>query len=192
MALEWLWTNNSIWTLTCKSSSCTFEASQGRHGHTAAKIIPEVLLALEHSVALSLHTHSLGAHTHVAAYTHTHTLSPQYTQTHTVSHAHTVSRNDTYKSIVFSTHIHCTCSPDMCISKECQENPIFTNLNKKGFEHIQLPAKLLDHFLRTNKHNINQWQLLCARSSKQANLSNFDAKLAWAHWQRQANETRRC
>ena len=37
--------------------------------------------------------------------------------------------------------------------------PIFTNL-KKMFEHIELPAKLLDHFLRSNKNNINQSILL--------------------------------
>jgi len=37
--------------------------------------------------------------------------------------------------------------------KKCQEKPIFTNLNKI-FQHIELPAKLLD-FLRRNKSNIN-------------------------------------
>jgi len=31
---------------------------------------------------------------------------------------------------------------------------IFMNL-KKRFEHIELPAKLLDYFLRSNKSNIN-------------------------------------
>jgi len=31
---------------------------------------------------------------------------------------------------------------------------IFTNL-KKSIEHIELPAKLLDYFLRSNKSNIN-------------------------------------
>jgi len=39
-----------------------------------------------------------------------------------------------------------------------RKNPIFTNL-KKRFEHIELPAKLLDYFLRSNKSNINQFQL---------------------------------
>ena len=38
---------------------------------------------------------------------------------------------------------------------KCQKKPIFTNL-KKRFEHIELPAKLLDYFLRSNKSNINQ------------------------------------
>ena len=33
--------------------------------------------------------------------------------------------------------------------------PIFTDL-KNRFEHIKLPAKLLDYFLRSNKSNINQ------------------------------------
>jgi len=35
------------------------------------------------------------------------------------------------------------------------QKPIFMNL-KKRFEHIELPAKLLDYFLRSNKSNINQ------------------------------------
>ena len=43
-----------------------------------------------------------------------------------------------------------------CIhKKKCQKKPIFTNL-KNAFEHIELPAKLLDYFLRSNKSNINQ------------------------------------
>ena len=36
-----------------------------------------------------------------------------------------------------------------------QEYPIFTNL-KKRFKHIELPAKLLDYFLRSNESNIHQ------------------------------------
>jgi len=39
--------------------------------------------------------------------------------------------------------------------KNVTKKPIFTNL-KKRFEHIELPAKLLDYFLRRNKSNINQ------------------------------------
>jgi len=39
---------------------------------------------------------------------------------------------------------------------KCQDNPIFTNLKKERFEHIEVPAKLLDYFLRSNKSNINQ------------------------------------
>jgi len=39
--------------------------------------------------------------------------------------------------------------------KKNQKKTIFTNL-KNRFEHIELPAKLLDYFLRSNKSNINQ------------------------------------
>jgi len=39
--------------------------------------------------------------------------------------------------------------------KKIQEKPIFTNL-KNRFEHIELLAKLIDYFLRSNKSNINQ------------------------------------
>jgi len=38
-----------------------------------------------------------------------------------------------------------------------RKNPIFTN-RKKKFEHIELPAKLLDCLLRSNKSKINQSQ----------------------------------
>jgi len=53
-----------------------------------------------------------------------------FTRTHTHTHTHT--RTHTH------THTH-----------------VFTNL-KKRFEHIELPAKLLDYFLRSNKSNVNQ------------------------------------
>jgi len=39
--------------------------------------------------------------------------------------------------------------------KNIRKNPIFTNLNNR-FEYVELPAKLLDHFLRSNKSNTNQ------------------------------------
>jgi len=45
--------------------------------------------------------------------------------------------------------------PVVMISAKMLEKSIFTNL-KKRFEHIKLPAKLLDYFLRSNKSNINQ------------------------------------
>jgi len=38
--------------------------------------------------------------------------------------------------------------------KKNKKNSIFTNL-KKRFEHIELPAKLLDYLLRSNESNIN-------------------------------------
>jgi len=46
--------------------------------------------------------------------------------------------------------------PTVIVSQiKCPKKPIFTNL-KKRFERIELPAKLLDYFLRSNKSNINQ------------------------------------
>jgi len=39
--------------------------------------------------------------------------------------------------------------------KNVRKKPTFTNL-KERFEHIELPAKLLDYFFRNNKSNINQ------------------------------------
>ena len=39
--------------------------------------------------------------------------------------------------------------------EKVRKKPIFTHL-KKRFEHIELPAKLLDDFLQSNKSNINQ------------------------------------
>ena len=39
--------------------------------------------------------------------------------------------------------------------KTVMKTPIFTHL-KKRFEHIELPAKLLDYFIRSNESNINQ------------------------------------
>ena len=39
-------------------------------------------------------------------------------------------------------------------TKNVRKKPTFTNL-KKFFKHIELPAKLLDYFLRSNKSNIN-------------------------------------
>ena len=45
---------------------------------------------------------------------------------------------------------------DLAQKTKCQKTPIFTDL-KNRFEHIELPAKLLDYFLRSNKSNINQW-----------------------------------
>jgi len=48
------------------------------------------------------------------------------------------------KALLETLHTH---------KKNVKKNPIFT---KTIFEHIELPAKLLDYFLRSNKRNINQ------------------------------------
>jgi len=79
-------------------------------------------------------------------------------QTHTSTHVHSAhKRNATTrhrslfersrrKAFLKTLHTH---------KKKVRKQPIFTNL-KKEFEHIELPAKLLDYFLRSNKSNINQ------------------------------------
>ena len=50
---------------------------------------------------------------------------------------------DVRKALLETLHTH---------QKKKSETPIFTNLRKR-FEHIELPAKLLDYFLRKNKNN---------------------------------------
>ena len=41
-------------------------------------------------------------------------------------------------------------------TKKCQKKTDIHE-SQKRFEHIELPAKLLDYFLRSNKININQY-----------------------------------
>jgi len=53
--------------------------------------------------------------------------------------------------------------PDIHESKE----------NFEGFEHIELPAKLLDHFLRKNKSNIKQTQKCYLRRATNVTFSKF-------------------
>ena len=36
------------------------------------------------------------------------------------------------------------------------EKAQYSQIQRKGFEHIELPSKLLDYVLRSNKSNINQ------------------------------------
>ena len=92
-------------------------------------------------------------------YHFTYTFSHAHTQAHTLNHTCTISteRNgDDHRSLVErggrkavlkTLHTH--------KKKNVRKKPIFTNLNKR-FKHIELPAKLLDYFLRSKKSNINQ------------------------------------
>jgi len=45
-------------------------------------------------------------------------------------------------------------------TQKCQKNSDIPNLSIKGFEHVQLPGKLLDYFLRSNESNINQYMYM--------------------------------
>ena len=73
-------------------------------------------------------------------YHFTYTFSHAHTEAHTHKHTCTISTQEEWRQP----------------GTKCQKKQIFTNL-KKRFEHIELPAKLLDYFLRSNKSNINQY-----------------------------------
>jgi len=60
--------------------------------------------------------------------------------------------------------------------KNVQKKPIFTNL-KKRFEHIELPAKLLDYFLQSNKSNINQRYFTGARAASSSVVKTLFVKV---------------
>jgi len=61
--------------------------------------------------------------------------------------------------------------------KNVRKTPIFTNL-KKRFEHIELPTKLLDYFIRSNKSNINQEALL-RRSERLPRNGRLNRSIVW-------------
>ena len=94
-------------------------------------------------------------HIFTCTYRSTHTQAHMYNQ-HTKGMATTRHRSlverGGRKALLETLHTHKN-KP-----KKNQKKPIFTN-QKKRFEHIELPAKLLDYFLRSNKNtqsNINQ------------------------------------
>jgi len=76
-------------------------------------------------------------HAHAHAHAHAHT------QTHTHTHANTHTQTHTQTKALLET-LH---TPQQKMS---EKNPMFTS-PKKRFELIELPEKLLDHFLRSNK-----------------------------------------
>ena len=97
-------------------------------------------------------------------YHFTYTFSHAHTEAHTHKHTCTISTQEEWrqpgtgawsegqKKGFVRDHAHTHKKKQ---KKKCQKKPIFTN-PKKRFEHIELPAKLLDYFLRSNKSNINQ------------------------------------
>jgi len=101
---------------------------------------------------------SLYLHIFTCTYRGTHTQAHMYNQhirgMETTRHRSLVERGRR-KALLETLHTH-THSKQKYVRKK----PIFTNL-KKRFEHIELPAKLLDYFLRINKKNINQPFYLC-------------------------------
>jgi len=81
-----------------------------------------------------------------------------YHFTYTFSHAHTEAHTHKYtcrhRSLVERRGRKALLETLHTQQKNIRKKPIFTNL-KKRFEHIELPGKLLDYFLPSNKSNIN-------------------------------------
>jgi len=90
------------------------------------------------------------SHAHTEAHTHKHTCIEEWRQPGTGAWLRGADMRRLLETKALHTH-----KRKKEIKKKCQENRIFTNLKK--FEHTELPAKLLDYFLRTNKSNINQY-----------------------------------
>ena len=91
---------------------------------------------------------------------HTHTQAHMYNQhtrkMATTRHRSLVERGGR-KALLETLHTH----KKKKQKKNVRKKLIFTN-QKKRFEHIKLPAKLLDYFLRSNKSNINQISCIAA------------------------------
>ena len=100
---------------------------------------------------------SLYLHIFTCTYRGKHTQARMYNQhtrgTATTRHRSLVERGGR-KALLEALHTH-----KKIRKKNVRNNPIFTN-PKKRFEHIELPAKLLDYFVRGNKSNINQCNAL--------------------------------
>ena len=73
----------------------------------------------------------------------------------TTRHSSLVERGGR-KALLEALHTH-RASSKKKTKKNVRKTPTFTNLEER-FEHIELPAKLLDYFLRSNKSNIHQNQ----------------------------------
>ena len=62
----------------------------------------------------------------------------------------------------------------------------YSRIESKGFEHIELPTKLLDYFLRSNKSNINQLKKdrgndhFCRFQNFKKNWINFGKSNTWS------------
>ena len=120
---------------------------------------------LAHTIAKYL---SLYLHIFTCTYRGTHSQTHMYNQ-------HTRGMETTrHRSLVERGGKKALLETSQQQKKNVRKNPIFTNL-KKTFEHIELPAKLLDYFLRSNKSNIIQSiSLPCVECTKSwKNLSTL-------------------
>jgi len=96
---------------------------------------------------------SLYLHIFTCTYRGTHTQAHMYNQhtrgMETTRHRSLVEKGGR-KALLETLHTQRTKQ-----NKNVRKKTIFTNLQKR-FEHIELPSKLLDYSLRSNKSNINQ------------------------------------
>ena len=93
-------------------------------------------------------------------YHFTYRFSDAHTEAHTHKHTCTISIQEEWRkpgtgALLRGAEERLYERPCTHKKKIVRKNPIFTKL-KKRFEHIELPAKLLDYFLRSNKSNINR------------------------------------
>jgi len=103
------------------------------------------LLNIYHFAYIFLYAHT-EAHTHK----HTHTISTQedWRQPGTGACLREVEKKLCWRPCTHThTHTHTW--------KNVRKKQIFTNL-KKRFEHIELPAKLLDYFLRSKFYEVKK------------------------------------
>ena len=113
--------------------------------HNTAQDVVTVLLIFAKYLSLYLHIFTCtyrGKHTQAHMY-HQHTRGMA-----TNKHRSLVERGGR-KALLETLHTQ----------KNIIKKTIFRNLRKR-FEHIELPAKLLDHFLRSNKSNMNQSSMM--------------------------------
>ena len=99
-------------------------------------------------------------HTHTSTYTFSHA----HTEAHTHKHTCTISTQEEWRQPGTGAwldrrkkgfggdlaHTHTKNKKKIKNKTDIHES------KRKRFEHIELPAKLLDYFLRSNKSNINQ------------------------------------
>jgi len=101
---------------------------------------------------------------HQQCFTQAHTYN-QHTRGIATTRHRSLEERGGKKALLETLHTH--------TKRKCKKNPIFTNLEKR-FEHIKLPAKLLDYLLRSNKSNINQSAMEWRQPSRLPTTSSGD------------------
>ena len=109
--------------------------------NTARDIVTVLLIFAQY---LSLYLHIFTKHTEAHTHKHTCTISTQEEWSQPGTGAWLREAGKGFVRDIAHTH------------KKKSEKTRYSRIHKKRFEHIELQAKLLDYFLRSNKSNINQ------------------------------------